>query len=135
MHKFRMPDQKAGCQSVGGTGDAQIDQFERPEQSVLQPEVLVRPSGAVVLHVREAAGSEDVVVDAARAPVEVRQAALVAGHVAVPDEVGRPLRLATLQEVRRQNFRRARLQTQPKLPSDQLSESEHRGIAETVQLR
>lgn len=81
-----------------------VQKLDRLEKFVLGGEILPRPLGAVILDVWKAAGSQYVVIAAARRPIEVRHPPLIVHHIGVPHEIRRPRWLLRLNQVARQHL-------------------------------
>lgn len=95
--------------------------LDNHEESVIDAEVLLGPLCTVVLDVRVAASSKDVVITSSHWPVEVRHTPLVVDHVSVTDEVRSPGWFLGLDQVARQNLCRKIEQYWPRWTCDEQS--------------
>lgn len=83
-----VPYQPVAGKAVRQRRKAQVERLQKRVQAILDAQVLVGASRAVVLDVRVAADAEDVVVDALSiAPVKVRVAVLVVENRSVGNKV------------------------------------------------
>lgn len=81
--------------------NTKVNDLDRLVEFVVDGEVLLGSLGAVVLDVRKASSSQDVIVAGADRPIEVGHAALIVNNVGVLDEVRCPRWLLALQQVPR----------------------------------